>query len=206
MSDVPGPSSAPSFSLTKAAENYCRLCQLIVTVCSDLLRLILSRYIEPANLRRELDKNKGKLLHIIKSNEQRQLLYPAPAGSSVRAQDLDLRLIYTILRNVCNILQPQCKWGKSPQNGDVSLVACIEKIRIQRNLISGHRSIGEIEDPDFQHIWQELKDIIGKIEEQLFGGDMFRRRVDELFICDLSKSEAQAYAEEFHCLRGKKDT
>ena len=206
MSDVPGPSSAPSFSLTKAAKNYCRLCQLIVTVCSDLLRLILSRYIEPANLRRELDKNKGKLQNIVKNNEQRQLLYPAPAGSSVKAQDLDLTLLYTILRNICNIPQPQCKWGKTPHTVDVSLVACIERIRIQRNLISGHRSIGEIEDPDFQNIWQELKDNIVKIEEQLFGGDMFRRRVDELFICDLSKSEAQAYAEEFHCLRGKKDT
>ncbi|XP_078320283.1 uncharacterized protein LOC111114544 isoform X2 [Crassostrea virginica] len=202
MSDVPGSSSAPSFSLTKAAENYCRLCQLIVTVCSDLLRLILSRYIEPANLRQELDKNKGKLQNIIKNNEQRQLLYPAPAGSSVKAQDLDLTLLYTILRNVCNIPQPQCKWGKTPQNGDVSLVACIERIRIQRNLISGHRSIGKIEDPDFLNIWQELKDNIGEIEEQLFGGNMYRRRVDELFSCDLSKSEAQEYVEEFQCLRG----
>ncbi|XP_078320285.1 uncharacterized protein LOC111114544 isoform X4 [Crassostrea virginica] len=205
MSDVPGSSSAPSFSLTKAAENYCRLCQLIVTVCSDLLRLILSRYIEPANLRQELDKNKGKLQNIIKNNEQRQLLYPAPAGSSVKAQDLDLTLLYTILRNVCNIPQPQCKWGKTPQNGDVSLVACIERIRIQRNLISGHRSIGKIEDPDFLNIWQELKDNIGEIEEQLFGGNMYRRRVDELFSCDLSKSEAQEYVEEFQCLRDSLD-
>ena len=203
MSDVPGPSSALPFSLTKAAENYCRLCQLIVTVCSDLLRLILSRYIEPANLRRELDKNKGKLQNIIKNNEQRQLLYPAPAGSSVKAQDLDLTLLYTLLRNVCNIPQPQCKWGKTPHTVDVSLVACIERIRIQRNLISGHRSIGEIEDPDFQNIWQDLKDNIVKIEEQLFGGDMFRRRVDELFSCELSKSEAQTYVEEFQCLQGK---
>nr|XP_022308598.1 uncharacterized protein LOC111114544 [Crassostrea virginica] len=205
MSDVPGSSSAPSFSLTKAAENYCRLCQLIVTVCSDLLRLILSRYIDPANLRQELDKNKGKLQNIIKNNEQRQLLYPAPAGSSVKAQDLDLTLLYTILRNVCNIPQPQCKWGKTPQNGDVSLVACIERIRIQRNLISGHRSIGEIEHPEFLNIWQELKDNIGEIEEQLFGGNMYRRRVDELFSCDLSKSEAQEYVEEFQCLRDSLD-
>nr|XP_022307259.1 uncharacterized protein LOC111113349 isoform X2 [Crassostrea virginica] len=205
MSDVPGPSSAPPFSLTKAAENYCRLCQLIVTVCSDLFRFVLMRYIEPANLRRELDKNKGKLLNIIKNNEKRQLLYPAPAGSSVKVQDLDLTLLYIILRNVCNIPQLQCKWGMTPQNGDVSMVACIERIRIQRNLIWDHRSIGEIEDPDFQNIWQELKDNIVKIEEQLFGGDMFRRRVDELFICDLSKSEAQAYVEEFQCLQDTLD-
>ena len=119
----------------------------------------------------------------------------------MRAQDLDLTLLYTILRNICNIPQPQCKWGNPPQTGDVSLVACIE--RNQRNFRHGHHSIGEIEDPEFQYIWQELKDNIVEIEEQLIGGDMFRRRVDQLFSCDLSKSEAQTYVEEFQCLQGR---
>lgn len=61
MGDVPGPSTAPYFMPRKATENFARLCQLIMTICSDLLRDVLSRYIKPADLRSELDNNRRKL-------------------------------------------------------------------------------------------------------------------------------------------------
>ena len=80
MSDDPGPSSAPRFSFTKPQENYCRLCQLIMTVCSDLFRNILSRHIEPVNLRGELDKNKKTLLRILRIHEHKILLFPQSGG------------------------------------------------------------------------------------------------------------------------------
>lgn len=65
MGDVPGPSTAPYFMLRKATENFSRLCQLIMTICSDLIRNVLSRYIKPADLRSELDNNRRKLEKIM---------------------------------------------------------------------------------------------------------------------------------------------
>lgn len=203
MSNMPGPSSAPPFTLTKAAENYSRLCQLIVTVCSDLFRFILSHYIEPANLRQELDKNRSSVEKAIKCAKQRQMLYPSTGSSSVSAQDLDLSSLYTLLRNICNIPQPQCKWGQTPLVVDSSLVACIERIKNKRNSILGHHSNGEINDTEFQDIWKDLKDNILEIEAKLFGEDMFERRVDDLFSCDLSQSDAIASVKEFQRLHGK---
>lgn len=64
MGDVPGPSKAPYITPGKSTENFFRLCQLIMTICSDLLRDILGHYIKPSNLRSELDKNKKKLENI----------------------------------------------------------------------------------------------------------------------------------------------
>lgn len=49
------------FYAAKATENFARLCQLIMTIFSDLLRDVLSRYIKPADLRSELDNNRRKL-------------------------------------------------------------------------------------------------------------------------------------------------
>lgn len=61
MGDVPGPSKTSYITPGKSTENFFRLCQLIMTICSDLLRDILGHYIKPSNLRSELDKNKKKV-------------------------------------------------------------------------------------------------------------------------------------------------
>lgn len=81
MGDVPGPSTAPYFLPRKATENFARLCQLIMTICSDLLRDVLSRYIKPADLRSELDNNRRKLEKIMNA-AQKDLIYPASGSSA----------------------------------------------------------------------------------------------------------------------------
>ena len=188
MADVPGPSSAPYFSPRRSTENYSRLCQLIMTICSDLFRTILSQYIKPENLRLELDSNRTRLLKIL-NVEQSNLLYP-PASQSkyLVSSDMDLSLLYILLRNMCKIPTHQNGWGKTPKSGDKCLAACIERIRIQRNKISGHSTIGEIDDTLFQDIWSNLRNDILKIEQVISGGNMFERGVDELLKCELNLS------------------
>jgi hypothetical protein len=41
----------------KATETFSRICQLVMTICSDLFRDIPSRYMKPADLRLQLDNN-----------------------------------------------------------------------------------------------------------------------------------------------------
>ena len=204
MSVNPGPSLAPKFSLTKSAENYCRLCQLIMTVCSDLFRDILSRHIKPADLRRELDNNKNTLFRALKIPDHKRLLFPQSGGQSLSAKDLDLTILYTLLRNICGIPKHQNGWGNTPKIGDMSLAACIERIREQKNSIASHNNIGEIDDNRFHDTWKKLQNDIVNIESVLIGGDMYDRRLNELLSCDLSPAKAIESAEEFKRLYGIK--
>ena len=202
MSEEPGPSTAPIFSLTKPAENYCRLCQLIMTVCSDLFRDILSRHIQPVNLRGELNKNKNTLLRVLRIHEHKILLFPQSGGQSLSAKDMDLTILYTLLRNICGIPKHQNGWGNTPKIGDISLAACIERIREEKNAIASHSNIGEIDDIRFQDIWMKLQTDIVNIERVLIGGDMYERAVKLLFSCKLTPKEAQESAGDFNRLYG----
>ena len=205
MSDDPGPSSVPKLSLTKPAENYCRLCQLIMTVCSDLFRDILSHHIQPANLRGELDQNKNTLLKALKIHDHKKLLFPQSGGQSLSAKDMDLTILYALLRNICGIPPHPNGWGNTPNTGDVTLAACIERIREQKNAIASHSKIGEIDDIRFQDIWMKLQSDIVNIEKELIGGDMYERAVKVLLSCELTPTKAQESAGVFSRLYGTKD-
>nr|XP_022308991.1 uncharacterized protein LOC111114803 isoform X1 [Crassostrea virginica] len=194
MSDDPGPSSVPKLSLTKPAENYCRLCQLIMTVCSDLFRDILSHHIQPANLRRELDNNKNTLLKALKIHDHKELLFPQSGGQSLSAKDMDLTILYALLRNICGIPPHPNGWGNTPNTGDVTLAACIERIREQKNAIASHSKIGEIDDIRFQDIWMKLQSDIVNIEKELIGGNMYERAVKVLLSCEFTPTKAQESA------------
>ena len=206
MSEEPGPSTAPIFSLTKPAENYCRLCQLIMTVCSDLFRDILSRHIQPVNLRGELNKNKNTLLRVLRIHEHKILLFPQSGGQSLSAKDMDLTILYTLLRNICGIPKHQNGWGNTPKIGDISLAACIERIREEKNAIASHSNIGEIDDNRFQDIWTKLQTDIVNIERVLIGGEMYERAVKVLFSCELTAKEARESAGDFDRLCGMNES
>jgi hypothetical protein len=202
MDDVPGPSTAPFFNPRKGTENYARLCQLIITICSDLFRDILSHYIKPCNLKSELDKNRTRLERIMNA-QQKEQIYPSSGITTLTAKDLDISVLYILLRNICNIPKHRNGWGNPPLDGDTRLAACIERIRIKRNDVSGHSPTGEIDDTTFQDHWDKLKDSVLEIEKQLTGGDMYERGVNELMSCDFNPTRAEKYVEEFKKIQGK---
>ena len=86
----------------------------------------------------------------------------------------------------------------------MSLAACIERIREQKNSIASHNNIGEIDDNRFHDAWKKLQNDIVNIESLLLGGDMYERRVIELLSCDLAPAKAIESAEEFKRLHGIK--
>lgn len=205
MASVPGPSVTTCHSIEKEKENFCRLCQLIMTICSDLFRDILSYYIKPTDLRSTLDKNSQKLqtLKCINSH-QLDILYPASGNTQTKVEDMDMCLLYTLLRNVCKIKPHAKKWGNPPNQGDSSLAACIDRIRIMRNSIYGHLKTGSIEDVDFKNYWTDLKTNIVEIEKLLLVGNSYEQKVDKLLSCELS-SNAKQYVEEFKQLQMRID-
>lgn len=172
------------FNPKKAMANYLRVCRLITVLCNDLFRDILSHYIKPSDLRAELDKNKIKLMTIM-NTDQKKKMYPRNGNTSLTSNDLDISVIYIVLRNICNIPEHYNGWGNYPNKNDTSIAACIERIRIQRGIIAGHSANGRVEDDEFQNHWSEIRNAVVDIEKQLIGGDVFQRGIDHMLTSDL---------------------
>ncbi|XP_062620248.1 uncharacterized protein LOC134281826, partial [Saccostrea cucullata] len=205
MGDAPRPSVLNSES-NKSTENFARLCQFLVTICSDVMRDILSHYIKPANLRTELDKNRSTLEK--KTNKQeKDLLYPPHSSTSsvpqIRSRDLDITLLYKIFRNICNIPTHIAGWGNLPRPSDFSLAACIERIRILRNSISGHSTNGTVDDVEFEENWRELRTSVVEIEKEVTGSDRYERGIDHLYDCDLNPTKSKEYVAQIRRCSGE---
>lgn len=202
MGDSPGSCKSPYFLQDKLAENYYRLCGLITTVCTDLLRDILSRHIKPSDLRFELDINRTKLeKHMTKV--QREHFYLKAGSNPISPKDLDISILYMLLRNICsNIPKPKTGWGNPPLIGDNSISACIERIRQVRNKIHAHSTNGRVNDTDFQNYWDELYDSVIETEKELTGGSVYESGMRNLLSMKLSQTDGEKYNYEFHKLKG----
>lgn len=103
----------------KSFENLSRLWALIMIVCTDLFREVLSYYIKPFDLRLEADKHRRKLEMILNVLEKR-ILYPIKKEKPLALTDMDFLLLYKLLRNICHI-PFSSGWGQAPQKGDKAL-------------------------------------------------------------------------------------
>ena len=191
--------ASTSYLPSKESTNYMRLCQLIVTICTDVLRCILDKYITPSNLQSTLNIHKGLLTgpgcHL--SKQQKAILFPrGPNPAVVSSKDFDISLLYTLLRNIAGIPPHGNGWGNNPSSGDTCLSACIEAIRIARNDLNGHNLTGKICDSDFNDIWSTLKVAVTEIETQELSGTAFVQDIDGLHTADMDPATSQQYIDE----------
>ena len=176
-----------------------RLCQLIVTICTDVLRCILDKYIPPSHLKSILNTQKGLLTgqgcHL--SKQQKAILFPrGPIPIVVSSKDFDISLLYTLLRNIAGIPPHGNGWGNNPTTGDTSLSACIEIIRSSRNNLNGHNLTGKICDSDFNDVWSTLKFVVTEIEANELSGTSFVQDINMLHRADMGPVTSQQYIEE----------
>lgn len=201
--DEPGPTKYPFFGLDKSTENYIRLSRLITTICGSLLRDILSRHIKPFNLRKELDINRTKLEKII-TKAQKEQIYLKAGSNPVYLKDLDISLLYILLRNICpNISKPKTGWGNPPLKGDYSVSSCIERIRNIRNNIQAHCTHGKVDDTDFQNYWDELENSIIETEKQLTSDVVYADGISMIKKMAITSDDAGNYKREFQPSKGK---
>lgn len=102
-------------------ENFHRLCQLFVTICSKLFREVIKFRVK--DLRAQLDGNK----RILKDSNilfasQKEILYPSSKDKHTNLKEMDLSLLYILLRNICNIMPPVNNWGDTPLTTDRSFL------------------------------------------------------------------------------------
>lgn len=185
--------------INKSSENYVRLCQVLVTIGVDLFRDILSRYIKPADLRLEVDRNRAKLEKILTAS-QKKVLYSLERQTPLSFTDLDFYLLYILLRNLSS-LSHSSGWGNVPKKGDNSIGACIERIRFHRNMLVAHIN-GQVEDKEFQYYWADIQEAVSEIEKELTGGNIYRRALENALSCDLTFTSAAENQEEIKRIIG----
>ena len=192
----------PSFMPCRETTNYMRLCHLIVTVCTYVLRCVLDKYIHPSDLPEALRQNMWILTQCPLNKQQKALLFPKGQPATViSSKQFDISLLYVLLRSIAGIKKHRRGWGKTPEEGDISLAACIERIRISKNTLNGHSVTCQVSDDDFKVIWFELRSLVENIERRQLSGTSFVRYIDELLTADLDPEKSAEYAEELKRMR-----
>ena len=154
---------------TSGKANFQRLARLLISGGTTLLRKIFDQLCAPSNLPTIL-KNPAteKQLKAAKlTKPQWDCLYPSP-GVYGKSEDFDVTLLFRLLRTICNLSPPATGWDALPTTTDHSLAADLARIKYYRNSVYGHVNQNmEIADDEFPHLWQEIREALVRIAEQI---------------------------------------
>lgn len=138
---------------TGSSINFARIVMAINDEGTDMFRAILKDKIPSSDILMEANKVKKKLSL---NATQKALLKRA---STSDYSELDISLLYTLIRNISNIPEPTNDWGEMPDQNDFTIGGDIERIRTMRNEICGHPSDTQMSDADFQTHFNTIRDI-----------------------------------------------
>ena len=172
-------SAAPSIPSTKQANNYERLCHLLVDVGWQVLRETFDRVRPPGSLHSVLAdpqihaQLKSLREKRILSAPQWRKLYPI-IKSSVSSATFDSTLLVVLLRNICGLIPPATGWSNCPLVTDKTLVADIARIQFYRHTVNRHACNASVDDAAFSSYWKEIKDTLVRL-----GGACYRDDIDD---------------------------
>lgn len=181
------------YASTPETTNLCRACRLLLGPCTDQFRDVLRKHIPPSTFPQAILNTKDKLPRMTK--DQRDLILPTNGICRGTYDDMDISLMYTLLRNVCKIAPHKKGWGKNPNHADRSLSANIERIRLARNTC-GHSSNHFLSNSDFNSLWTEVRSAVVSIDAFLINGNQYEREVDFLRHESMDPGRVQYYREQ----------
>ncbi|XP_060076262.1 uncharacterized protein LOC132555900 [Ylistrum balloti] len=169
---------------TKESNNFIRLCQLLLDVGTKVLHDKFDTLVPPCELADFLSSNKS----ILKKKPSigghgRAKLFPSDGEPCSKV--FDISLIYVLFREtrITNddgisrplIAPPMLGWGVKPDSSDSSDAANIERLRLARNDLYGHKLKAAISNEEFEETWGELYTAVISI-----GGAKYRHEVDNI--------------------------
>ncbi|XP_033730871.1 uncharacterized protein LOC117320373 [Pecten maximus] len=157
------PSMAATYPTTKKTTNFARICRLVVDVFPDIFRQLLVARLPASGLTTALRTNR-KVIFPLLNFQQKRILYPQVGVFRGSEKDLDVSLLYILLRNLVNIPPHKNGWGRDPDIADRSLSANIDRLRSQRNEAYGHAKSASISDTDFQTRWADIRQSIEDLQ------------------------------------------
>ena len=164
---------------TQRKTNYSRLCRLLISIGSRVLRDTFDSIIPPENLREllkgdpahsrlQLLRKKGVL-----SSVHWRKLYPA-IPPEVSSASFDIPLLIVLLRTICNLSPPPAGWDTPPLTADSSRESDIARIKYFMNAVSKHATEGSVSDAVFSSYWQHIRDTLLRL-----GGADYEDLIDE---------------------------
>jgi hypothetical protein len=109
---------------------------------------------------------------------QKKLILPR-YNAAGNYDDMDITLLYTLLRNIANIPPHNNGWGNDPDPLDRSVAANIERIRLVRNRCV-HSSDPFIRNVEFKTIWSEIRSTMVDLDTFLKKKNQYEKAVDLL--------------------------
>lgn len=100
-------------------------------------------------------------------------------------------------------MPPVNNWGDTPLTTDRSIGACIDRIRVKRNVLFAHAYTGSIDKDSFEHNWCYLKKNIVNIGKECNIAEKYEKKVDELYTCALNPSVTEKCLEIIMNMQGK---
>nr|XP_022291951.1 uncharacterized protein LOC111103176 isoform X2 [Crassostrea virginica] len=166
--------ASTSYAATEEMTNINRVSRLLMDPCTDQLRDLLRFYIPPANFNSVIQMVKSQLPHLTKL--QWKLILPNSGVYSGNYDDMDISLLYILLRNVCGIQAHNKGWGNTPDSADRSIAANIERLRLAR-IRCGH-STGGMSNAEFKQVWSEIRAAVVDLDKALRIGNKYQEVVD----------------------------
>ncbi len=154
---------------TPGKANFQRVARLLIGGGTALLREVFDQRCPPSSLPTTLQNPaiKNQLKSAKLTNPQWDCLYPSP-GVYGKSEDFDITLLFSLLRNICNLIPPVTGWDALPASADHSLAADLARIKYYRNRVYGHANQDmEITDAEFPWLWQEISDALVRIAGQI---------------------------------------
>ncbi|XP_048739549.2 ankyrin repeat and KH domain-containing protein mask-like isoform X1 [Ostrea edulis] len=165
------------YESTSETTNANRACRAVLGPCTDGLRDTLRHYVPPQTLSHTIKQNRHKRPHL--TAVQINLILPQNASYTGCYDDMDISLLYTLLRNIAGIPPHSKGWGNDPDPGDTSIAATIERIRLVRNQCV-HSSCPSLSQADFVSIWSTVRTAMGNLDTFLNNGNKYEEDVDFL--------------------------
>ncbi|CAG2198465.1 unnamed protein product [Mytilus edulis] len=169
--------------------NYVRIQQLLLDIGTSVYRKIFKNRFPPVSSYGNFFEPLRNKLWAYLNESQRGILFPSNGTYGGDLTDLDISVLYVLLRNICYIAPPSTGWGKEPYDSDRSIAANIERIRIIRNKYVSHTPCPKIRDCEFKKEWEILRTSI----LELSGEKTYQTQIDKLLTTSLDPESEKIY-------------
>lgn len=176
-------------------QSYLRFVNLIQEVAKTVLVEVLKKRLPGANFGNALNGMKKRLLPFL-NGYQEQLLYPDGSKYAGDLSEMDISLLYIILRNLGTIGPHQKGWGKDPEEHDNSISANIDRIRIAKNIIVSHSSKCLLGHEEFNKRWTVIRKCCVEL-----GGGQYEEIIDNLLTSTFNSDLEQQFSEKLEKLK-----
>ena len=166
--------SSNPYAATEEMINLYRFWRLLYGPCTDQLRDLLRFYIPPASIPAVIQRERSILPRL--TVPQRKLILPDSGVYSSNYDDMDIVLLYILLKTVCGIQAHNKGWGNAPDSTDRSVSANIERLRLARNSCS--HTTGGMSNAEFNQVWSEIRAAVVDLDKALGIGNKYQEAVD----------------------------